>query len=192
MARASTVEEFNHYIKEVKRIYKRVKDYLFDIGYQKWARAHSTVNRTMIMTFNIAESVNSAIKEERDLPVKDLFEQMRILMMNWSYTNMKEVDIKSSNILLGRNFKPQVSDFVLAQIISICESYVSTILAGKFGFISPEYGQIMITETKGEIYSFGVVMLELVTGRAPTGQADVERDNLIGWVKWMVANGKEI
>ncbi|XP_047252255.1 leucine-rich repeat receptor protein kinase MSP1-like [Capsicum annuum] len=188
MARASTVEEFNHYIKEVKRIYKRVKDYLFDIGYQKWARAHSTVNRTMIMTFNIAESVNSAIKEERDLPKHIMFQCL--LFVKSSPTAAR--DIKSSNILLGRNFKPQVSDFVLAQIISICESYVSTILAGKFGFISPEYGQIMITETKGEIYSFGVVMLELVTGRAPTGQADVERDNLIGWVKWMVANGKEI
>lgn len=112
--------------------------------------------------------------------------------MGNEHSTVFDRDIKSSNILLGRNFKPQVSDFVLAQIISICESYVSTILAGKFGFISPEYGQIMITETKGEIYSFGVVMLELVTGRAPTGQADVERDNLIGWVKWMVANGKEI
>ncbi|PHT29903.1 Leucine-rich repeat receptor protein kinase MSL1 [Capsicum baccatum] len=111
---------------------------------------------------------------------------------NASWEWFFERDIKSSNILLGRNFKPKVSDFVLAQIISAYESYVSTILAGKFGFISPEYEQTMRAATKGEIYSFGVVMLELVTGRALTRQANVEGDNLVGWVKWIVANGKKI
>ena len=100
-------------------------------------------------------------------------------------------DIKSSNILLDSKFEPRVSDFGLARIISACESHVSTVLAGTFGYIPPEYGQTMVATTKGDVYSFGVVILELVTGRAPTGQADVEGGNLVGWVKWMVANGRE-
>ncbi|KVI08275.1 Concanavalin A-like lectin/glucanase, subgroup [Cynara cardunculus var. scolymus] len=100
-------------------------------------------------------------------------------------------DIKSSNILLDSKFEPRVSDFGLARIISACESHVSTVLAGTFGYIPPEYGQKMVATTKGDVYSFGVVMLELVTGREPTGQADVEGENLVGWVRWMVANRKE-
>ncbi|PSR96929.1 Leucine-rich repeat receptor protein kinase [Actinidia chinensis var. chinensis] len=100
-------------------------------------------------------------------------------------------DIKSSNILLNSKFEARVSDFGLARIISACESHVSTVLAGSFGYIPPEYGQTMVATTKGDVYSFGVVMLELVTGRAPTGQADVEGGNLVGWVRWMVSSGRE-
>lgn len=62
---------------------------------------------------------------------------------------------------------------------------------GTFGYIPPEYSQTMVATTKGDVYSFGVVMLELVTGRAPTGQADVEGGNLVGWVRWMMASGRE-
>ncbi|XP_010241481.1 PREDICTED: leucine-rich repeat receptor protein kinase MSP1-like isoform X1 [Nelumbo nucifera] len=100
-------------------------------------------------------------------------------------------DIKSSNILLDSRFEPRVSDFGLARIISACESHVSTVLAGTFGYIPPEYGQTMVATTKGDVYSFGVVMLELLTGRAPTGQTDIEGGNLVGWVRYMVAMGRE-
>ncbi|VFQ89436.1 unnamed protein product [Cuscuta campestris] len=100
-------------------------------------------------------------------------------------------DIKSSNILLDKNMDARVSDFGLARIISACETHVSTMLAGTFGYIPPEYGQAMVATTKGDIYSFGVVMLELVTGRAPIGQADGEGGNLVGWVRWMEKKGKE-
>lgn len=65
-------------------------------------------------------------------------------------------DIKSSNILLDRDFEPRVSDFGLARIISACESHVSTALAGSLGYIPPEYGQAMVATVKGDVYSFGV------------------------------------
>ncbi|VFQ90879.1 unnamed protein product [Cuscuta campestris] len=109
-------------------------------------------------------------------------------LLKWKHL---ERDIKSSNILLDKNMDARVSDFGLARIISACETHVSTMLAGTFGYIPPEYGQAMVATTKGDIYSFGVVMLELVTGRAPIGQADGEGGNLVGWVRWMEKKGKE-
>ncbi|KAG5622684.1 hypothetical protein H5410_007902 [Solanum commersonii] len=74
----------------VNRIDHRVKTYLYEIGYSKWSRAHSTSNRTMTMTSNIAESLNSATKDARDLPVTRLLEEMRKLIEKWNYDKSKE------------------------------------------------------------------------------------------------------
>ncbi|XP_070009977.1 uncharacterized protein [Nicotiana sylvestris] len=71
----------------MEQIDGRVKDYLFDIGYHRWSRAHAKVNRTMTMTSNIAESLNSATKEARELPIQQLLEEIRMLINRWNYTN---------------------------------------------------------------------------------------------------------
>ncbi|RVW12483.1 Leucine-rich repeat receptor protein kinase MSP1 [Vitis vinifera] len=83
--------------------------------------------------------------------------------------------------------------FGLARIISACESYGSTVLAGTLDVYLQNTGILwwLLATSKGDVCNFGVVILELVTGRAPTGQADVEGGNLVGWVGWMVANGRE-
>ncbi|GJM94397.1 hypothetical protein PR202_ga11037 [Eleusine coracana subsp. coracana] len=68
----------------------------------------------------------------------------------------------------------------------------SAYIAGTFGYIPPEYGHTMKSSTKGDVYSFGVIMLELLIGRPPTGQEEVEGGgNLVGWVWWMIGQGKE-
>ncbi|XP_016484273.1 uncharacterized protein LOC107804849 [Nicotiana tabacum] len=69
MAKAYTIEKFNYHMVEVERIDKRVKDYLINVGYERWSRAHSTVNRTLTMTSNITESINAVLKAARELPV---------------------------------------------------------------------------------------------------------------------------
>ncbi|KAL5562500.1 hypothetical protein UlMin_032247 [Ulmus minor] len=93
-------------------------------------------------------------------------------------------DLKPSNILLNEDFEAKVSDFGLARLISACESQVSIEIAGTFGYIPPKYGHSGRSTTRGDVYSFGVILLELVTGKEPTRSdfKEIKGGNLVGWV----------
>lgn len=82
-------------------------------------------------------------------------------------------DFKSSNILLDKNFHAKVSDFGLAKIGSDkAGGHVSTRVLGTQGYVAPEYALTGHLTTKSDVYSYGVVLLELLTGRVPV---DVKR-----------------
>ncbi|XP_062218842.1 probable leucine-rich repeat receptor-like protein kinase At1g35710 [Phragmites australis] len=76
-------------------------------------------------------------------------------------------DIKSSNILLDRDFKGYVSDFGMARKLKHNYSSSSTIFAGTCGYIAPELSSTMVLTEKCDVYSFGVVTLEVVMGKHP-------------------------
>ncbi|KAK7313271.1 hypothetical protein VNO77_37899 [Canavalia gladiata] len=77
-------------------------------------------------------------------------------------------DIKASNILLDKNLTPKISDFGLAKLIPSYMTHVSTRVAGTIGYLAPEYAIRGQLTRKADIYSFGVLLVEIVSGRCHT------------------------
>ncbi|XP_004966176.1 tyrosine-sulfated glycopeptide receptor 1 [Setaria italica] len=100
-------------------------------------------------------------------------------------------DVKSSNILLDREFNAYVADFGLARLILPYDTHVTTELVGTLGYIPPEYGQAWVATLRGDIYSFGVVLLELLTGKRPV-QVLTKSKELVQWVREIRSQGKDV
>ncbi|XP_047330932.1 proline-rich receptor-like protein kinase PERK9 [Impatiens glandulifera] len=93
-------------------------------------------------------------------------------------------DIKSSNILLDLNFEARVSDFGLAKLYLDTNSHVSTRVMGTFGYMAPEYASSGRLTEKSDMFSFGVVLLELITGRKPVDPSQPLGDeSLVEWAR---------
>ncbi|OWM90711.1 serine/threonine-protein kinase BRI1-like 2 [Punica granatum] len=102
-------------------------------------------------------------------------------------------DMKSSNVLLDHEMEARVSDFGMARLISALDTHLSvSTLAGTPGYVPPEYYQSFRCTAKGDVYSLGVVLLELLTGKRPTDKDDFGDTNLVGWVKMKVREGKQM
>ncbi|KAK6231246.1 hypothetical protein SCA6_001319 [Theobroma cacao] len=91
-------------------------------------------------------------------------------------------DIKASNILLDGNFQPKIGDFGLAKLFPENVTHVSTRVAGTVGYLAPEYALLGQLTKKADVYSFGVLVLELISGRSSSKAAfGVELMLLVEW-----------
>ncbi|KAK7324400.1 hypothetical protein VNO77_27936 [Canavalia gladiata] len=89
-------------------------------------------------------------------------------------------DIKASNILLDKDLTPKISDFGLAKLFTENMTHASTRVAGTIGYLAPEYAIGGKLTRKADIYSFGVLLVEIVSGRCNTNsQLPIEEQFLL-------------
>ncbi|XP_010525724.1 PREDICTED: receptor-like cytosolic serine/threonine-protein kinase RBK2 [Tarenaya hassleriana] len=97
-------------------------------------------------------------------------------------------DIKSSNVLLTQDFQPQISDFGLAKWLPSQWSHHSIApIEGTFGHLAPEYYKHGIVDEKTDVFAFGVLLLELISGRKPV---DASHQSLHYWAKPILKKGE--
>ncbi|PWA94895.1 leucine-rich repeat transmembrane protein kinase [Artemisia annua] len=77
-------------------------------------------------------------------------------------------DIKTSNVLLDKNLNAKISDFGLAKLNDDGNTHISTRIAGTIGYMAPEYAMRGYLTAKADVYSFGIVALEIVSGKSNT------------------------
>ncbi|KAH6778936.1 Leucine-rich repeat protein kinase family protein [Perilla frutescens var. hirtella] len=100
------------------------------------------------------------------------------------------LNIKSTNVLLDENYTAKLSDFGLGKLLPLLDSYGLTKVHNAVGYIAPELAQSSRLSDKCDVYSFGVILLELVTGRNPVERrASNEVVVLCEYVRGLVEKG---
>ncbi|XP_047333482.1 probable LRR receptor-like serine/threonine-protein kinase At1g74360 [Impatiens glandulifera] len=111
--------------------------------------------------------------------------QALVFLHHECFPSIVHRDVKASNVLLDRDGTGRVTDFGLARVVDDGVSHVSTMVAGTIGYVAPEYCQTWKATTKGDVYSYGVLTLELATGRRA-----VDGDEcLVEWARRVMGRG---
>ncbi|XP_048232995.1 protein NSP-INTERACTING KINASE 3 isoform X2 [Ricinus communis] len=101
-------------------------------------------------------------------------------------------DVKAANILLDEDFEAVVGDFGLAKLLDHRDSHVTTAVRGTVGHIAPEYLSTGQSSEKTDVFGFGILLLELITGQKALdfGRAANQKGVMLDWVKKLHQEGK--
>ncbi|KAI3874269.1 hypothetical protein MKX03_014301 [Papaver bracteatum] len=93
------------------------------------------------------------------------------------------LDISTSNVILDSNLKPLIGEIEISKLLDPSKGTASiSAVAGSFGYIPPEYAYTMQVTAPGNVYSYGVVLLEILTTRSPVDESFGEGIDLVKWV----------
>ncbi|XP_016714683.1 LRR receptor-like serine/threonine-protein kinase EFR isoform X1 [Gossypium hirsutum] len=103
-------------------------------------------------------------------------------------TPVVHCDLKPSNVLLDEDMVAHLGDFGIAKLLCKEDSMIHTMTMATIGYIAPEYGIEGIVSTKGDVYSFGILMIETITRKKPTDKMFAGEQNLKIWVKESISS----
>ncbi|XP_041014296.1 receptor kinase-like protein Xa21 [Juglans microcarpa x Juglans regia] len=98
-------------------------------------------------------------------------------------TPIVHCDLKPNNILLDEDMVARVADFGIAKLLNGGDSITQTMTLATIGYMAPEYGFEGIVSKRGDVYSYGILLLETFTRKKPTDEIFAEEVNLRNWVK---------
>ncbi|KAJ1410100.1 Serine/threonine-protein kinase, active site, partial [Sesbania bispinosa] len=100
-------------------------------------------------------------------------------------------DIKASNVLLDSDFQARVADFGFAKLIPDGATHVTTNVKGTLGYLAPEYAMFGKTNESCDVYSFGILLLELASGRKPIEKlSSTVKISIVDWALPLVCEKK--
>ncbi|PKA50360.1 LRR receptor-like serine/threonine-protein kinase RPK2 [Apostasia shenzhenica] len=102
-------------------------------------------------------------------------------------------DVKPSNILLDNDHNAYLSDFGLARLLGNSETHATTGVAGTFGYVAPEYAMTCRVSDKADVYSYGVVLLELISDKKaldPSFSPYGNGFNIVAWASMLLRQGR--
>jgi Leucine-rich repeat (LRR) protein len=102
-------------------------------------------------------------------------------------------DVKPSNILLDTNYNAYLSDFGLARLLGNSETHATTGVAGTFGYVAPEYAMTCRVSDKADVYSYGVVLMELISNKKaldPSFSLYGNGFNIVAWACMLLRQGR--
>ncbi|CAH8265624.1 unnamed protein product [Arabidopsis lyrata] len=101
------------------------------------------------------------------------------------------LDVSSSNVLIDSGYKAVLGEIEISKLLDPSRGTASiSSVAGSFGYIPPEYAYTMQVTAPGNVYSYGVVLLEILTSRAPVEEEFGEGVDLVKWVHGASARGE--
>uniref|UniRef100_A0A7N2LLQ6 Protein kinase domain-containing protein n=1 Tax=Quercus lobata TaxID=97700 RepID=A0A7N2LLQ6_QUELO len=99
-------------------------------------------------------------------------------------------DVKTANILVNEKLQAKIADFGFSKFFTEGQSHLSTAIVGTMGYLDPEYYTSNRLTERSDVYSFGIVLLELITGkRAITKSHNKDNTNIVDWVSPLLARG---
>lgn len=100
-------------------------------------------------------------------------------------------DIKASNVLLDSDFEPLVADFGFAKMIPDGVSHLTTRVKGTLGYLAPEYAMWGKVSESCDVYSYGILLMELLTGRKPIQKLPGEgKRTITEWAEPLITKGR--
>ncbi|KAL6571864.1 Protein NSP-INTERACTING KINASE 3 [Orobanche hederae] len=167
-----------------------------------WGFCSTENERLLIYPFMSNGSVASRLKDHiHGRPVLDWSKRKRIalgtargLVYLHEQCDPKVIhrDVKAANILLDEDFEAVVGDFGLAKLLDHRDSHVTTAVRGTVGHIAPEYLSTGQSSEKTDVFGFGILLLELITGQKAVdfGRGNNQKGVMLDWVKKLHQEGK--